>query len=50
MQAGLVNTQLALGDIFTACRVTLRVFVAVVETCEAELLPISWPHEQRTAA
>ena len=46
MQAGLVNTQLALDDIFAACRVTLRVFVAVVETGAAELLTLSWPHEQ----
>ena len=50
MQAGLVSTRLALGDIFTACRVTLRVFVAIVETGAAECPALSWPHEQRTAA
>ena len=50
MQAGLVSKRLALSDIFTACRVTLRVLVAVVETGVAELPTLSWPHEQRTAA
>jgi hypothetical protein len=39
-----------LRDIFTAHRVTLRVFVAVVETGAAELPTRSWPYEQRTAA
>ena len=37
MQAGLVSTRLAWSDIFTTRRVTLRIFVAVVETCAAEL-------------
>ena len=50
MQAGLVSTRLALSDIFTARRVTLRVLVAVVEACGAELLTLSWSHRQRTAA
>ena len=50
MQAGLVSTRLALSDIFTACRLTLRILVATVETDEAEFPTFSWPHEQRTAA
>ena len=50
MQAGLVSTRLDLGDIFTACRITLRILVATVETDEAEFPTFSWPHEQRTAA
>ena len=50
MQAGLVSTRLALGDIFTVCRITLRILVATVETDEAEFPTFSWPHEQRTAA
>ena len=50
MQAGLVSTRLALSDIFTARRVTLRVFVAVVEACGAELLTLSWSQRQRAAA
>ena len=41
MQAGL-SARLALSDIFTARRVTLRVLVAVVETCVAELRRLSW--------
>ena len=50
MQAGLVSTRLALSDIFTAPCVTLRVFVAVVETGAAELPTLLWRSEQRTAA
>ena len=50
MQAGLVSTRLALSDIFTARRVTLRVFVAVVDIDVAALPTLSWLHEQRTAA
>ena len=50
MQAGLVSTRLALSDIFTACRVTLRVLVALVETGAAEFSTRSWPHEQQMAA
>lgn len=50
MQAGLVSTRLALSDIFTAPCVTLRVFVAVVETGAAELPTLLWQSEQRTAA
>ena len=50
MQAGLVSTRLALSDIFTARRVTLRVLMAVVEACGAELLTLSWSHRQRAAA
>jgi len=50
MQAGLVSTRLALSDIFTAPCVTLRVFVAVVETAAAALPRLSWPHGQRAAA
>ena len=50
MQAGLVSTRLALSDIFTTRRVTLRIFVAVVETCAAQLPRLSWPHGQRAAA
>jgi IS1 family transposase len=50
MQAGLVSTRLALSDIFTAPCVTLRVFVAVVETGAAELPTRLWQSEQRTAA
>ena len=50
MQAGLVSTRLALGDIFTACRLILRILVATGETDEAEFPTFSWPHEQRTAA
>ena len=49
-QAGRVSMRLALSTIFAACRLTLRVLVAVVETCAAELPRLSWPHEQRTAA
>ena len=36
MQAGLVSTRLAMSDIFTGRRVTLRVLVALVETGAAE--------------
>jgi hypothetical protein len=50
MQAGLVSKRLALSDIFTARRVTLRVFVVVVEIAAAERATFSRPHEQRTAA
>ena len=50
MQAGLVSTRLAMSDIFTPRRVTLRVLVALVETGAAECPTLSWPHEQRTAA
>ena len=50
MQAGLVSTRLTLSDIFTASCVTLRVFVAVVETGAAELPTLLWQSEQRTAA
>ncbi len=49
MQAGLVSTRLALSDIFTAPCVTLRVFVAVVETGAAESPTLLWQYEQRTA-
>jgi len=41
MQAGLVSTRLALSDIFTTGRVTLRMFVAVVVTGSAELPRLS---------
>ena len=50
MQAGLVSTRLALSDIFTTRRVTLRIFLAVVETCAAQLPRLSWPHGLRAAA
>ena len=50
MQAGLVSTRLALSNIFTARRVTLRVLVALVETGAVECPTLSWPHEQRMAA
>ena len=50
MQAGLVSRRLALGDIFTALRVTLRVVVTVFRTAAAELPTLSWSFEQRTAA
>ena len=50
MQAGLVSKRLALSDIFTARRVTLRVFVAVVETGAPDLPTLSWSYERRTAA
>ncbi len=50
MQAGLVSNRLTLSDIFTACRLVLRVIVGVVETDAAELLTLSWPHEQRISA
>ena len=43
MQAGLVSTRLAMSDIFTARRVTLRVLVALVETGAAECPTLSWP-------
>ena len=56
IQAGLVSTRLALSDIFTTGRVTLRMFVAVVVTGSAELPRLSWwranerrPDQQRTA-
>jgi transposase-like protein/IS1 family transposase len=50
MQAGLVTRRLALSDIFTGRLVTLRVFVAVVETAAGGLPPLSWSYEQRAAA
>ncbi len=50
MQAALVSTRLALSDIFAAPCVTLRVFVAVVETGAVELPTLLWQSEQRTAA
>ena len=50
MQAGLVRTRLALSHIFTAPCVTLRVFVAVVETGAAELPTLLSQSERRTAA
>ena len=50
MQAGLVSMRLALSDIFASRRVTLCVFVAVVETCAVELPRLSWSHGQPTAA
>ena len=50
MQAGLVSTRLALSDIFTTGRVTLRMLVAVIVTGTAELPRLSWQHGQRTAA
>ena len=50
MQAGLVSTRLAMSDIFTARRVTLRVLVALVDIGVAALPTLSWLHEQRTAA
>ena len=43
MQAGLVSTRLALSDIFTWRRVTLRVLVALVETGAGECPTLSWP-------
>ena len=58
-QAGLVSTRLNWSDIFTACGLSLRIFVAVlripvtvqlVETDTADLPAFSWPHEQRMAA
>ena len=59
MQAGLASKRLTLSDIFTARGVSLRLFVPVVrvsvtvrptESDAAELLTISWPHDQKTAA
>ena len=50
MQAGLVSTRLAMSDIFTGRRVTLRVLVALVDIGVAALPTLSWLHEQRTAA
>ena len=50
MQAGLVTRRLALSDIFTGRLVTLRVFVAVVETAAGGSPPLSWSYEQRAAA
>ena len=50
MQARLVSRRLALSDIFTGRLVTLRVFVAVVETAAGGLPPLSWSYEQRAAA
>ena len=59
MQAGLVSTRQNWSDIFTACGLSLRIFVAVlripvtrqlVETDTADLLAFSSPHEQHTAA
>ena len=50
MQARLVSRRLALSDIFTGRLVTLRVFVAVVETAAGGSPPLSWSYEQRAAA
>ena len=50
MQARLVSRRLALSDIFTGRLVTLRVFVAVVETAAGGLPTHSWSYEQRAAA
>ena len=50
MQAGLVSTRLALGDIFKTGRVTLRMFVAVVVTAAGGLPTLSWSYEERAAA
>ena len=50
MQARLVSRRLALSDIFTGRLVTLRVFVAVVETAAGGLPTLSWSYEQRAAA
>ena len=50
MQARLVSRRLALSDIFTGRLVTLRVFVAVVETAAGGLPMLSWSYEQRAAA
>jgi IS1 family transposase len=44
MQAGLVTTRLALSDIFTTGRVTLRVCVTVVVPGTAQLPRLSWRH------
>ena len=48
MQAGLVSARLALSDIFTTGRVTLRMFVAVVVTGSAESPRLSWRRGQPT--
>ena len=50
MQAGLVSTRLALGDIFKTGRLTLRMFVAVVVTAAGGLPTLSWSYEERAAA
>ena len=50
MQAGLVSTRLALSDIFTTGRVTLRVCVTVVVPGRAQLPRLSWRHGHRTAS
>ena len=50
MQAGLVSTRLALSDIFTTGRVTLRVCVTVVVPGTAQLPRLSWRHGHRTAS
>ena len=50
MQARLVSRRLALSDIFTRRLVTLRVFVAVVETAAGGLPTLSWSYELRAAA
>ena len=50
MQVDLVSGRLALRDLFTARRVTLRVFLAVVETCVVQLPRLSWPLGQRATA
>ena len=44
------SARLALSDIFTGRLVTLRVFVAVVETAAGGLSPLSCSYEQRAAA
>ena len=50
MQAGLVTRRLALSDIFTGRLVTLRVFVAIVDTAAGGSPPLSCSYEQRAAA
>ena len=47
MQAGLVTRRLALSDIFTGRLVTLRVFVAIVDTAAGGSPPLSCSYEQR---
>ena len=50
MQAGLVTRRLALSDICTGRLVTLRVFVAIVDTAAGGSPPLSCSYEQRAAA
>ena len=50
MQAGLVRKRLALSDIFTACGLTLRVFVAVVHvSVTVQPLNLTQPSCRRAA-